>query len=147
LTAVDTNILIYAHRVESPWHLKAHAAMTLLTESGRKWGIPWPCAHEFFSVVTNSKIHRNPTPPEVALSALEAWAGAPAMLFIGESPTYMAALRTMVVNAKVSGAAIHDARIYAICLSHGVRTLWSADRDFSRFGGIDLVNPLREARF
>jgi predicted nucleic acid-binding protein len=37
---------------------------------------------------------------------------------------------------------VHDAKIVAICQQHGVEKLWSADRDFSRFQGMEIVNPL-----
>ena len=40
------------------------------------------------------------------------------------------------------GPVIHDARVVSICRQHGVKVLWSADRDFSRMSGIKLVNPL-----
>jgi len=45
-------------------------------------------------------------------------------------------------SGRISGGATHDARIYAICRLHGVRELWSAGRDFTRFKGIRVVNPL-----
>ena len=44
--------------------------------------------------------------------------------------------------ARLQGAAVHDARIAALCLYHGVRVPWSADRDFSRFPELAVVNPL-----
>ena len=35
-----------------------------------------------------------------------------------------------------------DARIAAICLSHGVTELWTVDRDFSRFPDLRVRDPL-----
>jgi predicted nucleic acid-binding protein len=32
--------------------------------------------------------------------------------------------------------------VAALCRQHGVRALWSTDRDFSRFAGLAVVNPL-----
>lgn len=46
--------------------------------------------------------------------------------------------------AEVRGAMIHDARIAAICRSQGVMELGSADRDFSRFPGVSVRNPLTD---
>lgn len=45
-------------------------------------------------------------------------------------------------SSKVIGPMIHDARIAACCLTHGVRELWTIDRDFSRFPQIQTRNPL-----
>jgi hypothetical protein len=42
----------------------------------------------------------------------------------------------------VQGGAVHDARVAALCLRHGVRTLFTADRDFSRFPTLKVKNPL-----
>ena len=58
MIAIDTNILVYATRTEYSFHKEAHRAITELSASGQRWAIPWPCAHEFLSVVTNQKIHR-----------------------------------------------------------------------------------------
>lgn len=43
---------------------------------------------------------------------------------------------------KIVGPRVHEARIAALCRQHGVRELWSADRDFKRFAGLRTVNPL-----
>jgi uncharacterized protein len=51
-------------------------------------------------------------------------------------------LREFLAKARVAGAQVHDARVAALCRQHGVRELWSADRDFGRFSGITVVNPL-----
>jgi predicted nucleic acid-binding protein len=45
-------------------------------------------------------------------------------------------------QARVVGPEVHDARVATLCLQHGVRELWSADRDFGRFPGLRTVNPL-----
>jgi predicted nucleic acid-binding protein len=52
------------------------------------------------------------------------------------------ALRTVLASGRIAGAQVHDARIVALCHEHGVRELWSADRDFNRFAGLTVVNPL-----
>jgi predicted nucleic acid-binding protein len=53
-------------------------------------------------------------------------------------------LKSVIRSDRISGGATHDARIYALCRLHGVRELWSADRDFTRFKGIRIVNPPTE---
>jgi uncharacterized protein len=50
--------------------------------------------------------------------------------------------RALLAAGRVAGAQVHDARIAALCRQHGVRELWSADRDFNRFAGVSVVNPL-----
>jgi len=64
------------------------------------------------------------------------------MALLTESPTHWTTLRAILVQGVVTGPRIHDARTMALCRQHGVRKLWSADRDFSRFAGVRVVNPI-----
>ena len=52
MIAVDTNLLVYAHREDSPWHDAALAKITEFAEGKSPWSIPWPCIHEFLAIVT-----------------------------------------------------------------------------------------------
>jgi uncharacterized protein len=51
MIAVDTNLLVYAHRAESEWFEPAFDSIKGLAESSQAWGVPWPCIHEFLSIV------------------------------------------------------------------------------------------------
>ena len=142
MIAIDTNILVYAHRSDSPHHEKASAALAACAQSRLAWCIPWPCIHEFFAVVTHLRIYSPPTPPKKALDQINAWLESPSLILLAETATHWPTLQAMLANAKTIGSAVHDARIAALCLSHGVRELWSADRDFRRFSELKVVNPL-----
>jgi len=143
MTGVDTNILVYAHRRDSEWFKPAFAAIKRLAEGVEPWAIPWPCIHEFLAVVTHRRIYQPPTPLGKALFQVDEWMHSPSLRVIGESRDHWPELSAMVSAGKIQGAQIHDARVAAICAQHGVRELWSADRDFSRMGSIRIVNPLR----
>jgi hypothetical protein len=140
--AVDTNILVYAHRTDSPFHQRARSAVESLARGSRPWAIPWPCAHEFFAVVTHPRIYKTPTPAQTAFAQLRALSVLANLAFIAESDEYLPQLEALALRAQVQGGSIHDARIAAICVSHGVAELWSADRDFSRFPQLVAKNPL-----
>jgi toxin-antitoxin system PIN domain toxin len=142
MIAVDTNILVYAHRADSPWHEAADQCIAELAESARPWAIPWPCIHEFLAVVTHPKIYRPPTPLATAIQQVECWLECPTLTLLSESGEHWAILKSILLAGNLAGPVIHDARVAAICRQHGVRILWSADRDFSRIAGIKFVNPL-----
>src|SRR5262249_28881801 len=72
----------------------------------------------------------------------DAWLELPTWRLLAEGSVYWAALRVMVSDGRVTGAQVHNVRVAALCRQHGVRELWSADRDFSRFTGFAVVNPL-----
>lgn len=140
--AVDTNILVYAHRRDADFHLVAASRMRELAEGRAGWAIPWPCLHEFFAIVTHPKIYDPPSTREQAIDQLEAWLAAPTLFLLSEPRDHWSALKPMLLAGKVIGPMVHDARIAALCAVHGVRELWSADRDFNRFGSIRVRNPL-----
>jgi toxin-antitoxin system PIN domain toxin len=142
MIAVDTNILVYAHREDSPLHEGADRRITELAESGRPWAIPWPCIHEFLAISTHPRIYQPPTPLEDAVQQVECWLESPTLVLLGEMGDYWRELRRIALAARITGPRVHDARIAAICLQHGVRLLWSADRDLSRFPDLTIENPL-----
>ena len=61
---------------------------------------------------------------------------------LGETDEHLDRLEVLLTQSGVRGGGVHDARIAAICLEHGVTELWSVDRDFQRFPGLRVVNPL-----
>jgi toxin-antitoxin system PIN domain toxin len=142
MIAVDTNILVYAHRRDSEFFQPAGNVIRRLAEGPEHWAIAWPCVHEFLGIVTNRRIFQLPTPVEDAIIQIEIWMESPSLRLIGELGTYWRNLAEILTDGKITGPKVHDARIAAICKTHGVRELWSADRDFSRMRGIKVVNPL-----
>jgi uncharacterized protein len=98
--------------------------------------------HEFFAIATHARFYKPQTPTAKALDQIEAWLASPSLVMLSESGAHWPQLRTLLQRARTSGPAVHDARIAALCLQHGVSELWSADRDFSRFVALRVVNPL-----
>jgi hypothetical protein len=140
--AVDTNVLVHAHRSESPWNGRAWEAVRSLAEGAEPWALPWPCVHEFLAVVTHPRIFAPPTPVETAASQVDALLASPTIVLLGEREDHWARLRSAVVAGRIDGPRVHDARVAVLCLSHGVRELWTADRDFQRFPSLVTRNPL-----
>jgi hypothetical protein len=140
--AVDTNVLVYAHRADSPWHEAAARAVAGLAEGRSPWALSWPCLHEFFAIVTHPRIYRPPTPVPAAVDQIEAWLESPSVALVSETGDYWASLKPLLVNGRIEGPRVHDARVAALCLHHGVDELWSADRDFGRFPDLRVRNPL-----
>lgn len=86
-----------------------------------------------------------PSPPTElarALAQVSAWLDSPTVECLHEGGGYWDRLATVLQQGKIAGPRVHDARIAALCLHHGVRELWSADRDFSRFPALTVRNPL-----
>jgi toxin-antitoxin system PIN domain toxin len=143
MIAIDTNILVYAHRRDSDFHAAAAGQVKALAEGKSAWAIPWPCLHEFFAISTHPKIYDPPSTRDQAMKQIEAWLASPTLSLLGEPTGYWDHLKALLDGGKVVGPMVHDARIVALCAAHGVRELWSADRDFGRFSAaLSVRNPL-----
>lgn len=142
MIAVDTNILVYAHREECEFHEAAAACLAALAEGAQPWGIPVSCLHEFLAVVTNPKIFNPASTVDQAFTQVDAWLASPQASVLHSGQQHVAVLSELSRKAKLKGGQYHDARIAAICIENGVSVLWTADRDFGRFKALKTVNPL-----
>jgi toxin-antitoxin system PIN domain toxin len=142
MIAVDSNLLIYAHKEGSPFHLAAVEIIDALRHQPAPWAVPWPCIHEFVSIVTHPGIYKPASTLSEAFGFVDALLASPQLQLLAEGPGYYEKLRQISVAAKLKGARVHDARIAALCLRHGASELWSADRDFSAFPQLKVRNPL-----
>lgn len=142
MIAIDTNILVYAHREDSEWHAAAYRALADLAEGKSHWAVPWPCIHEFLAIATHPRIFSPPSSLAAAIGQVNAWLASPTIVLLAESPSHWETLSESLNAGRVTGRHVHDARIAALCLQHGVRELWTADRDFGRFPALVTRNPL-----
>ena len=142
MIAIDSNILVYSVREDSPWHRAALTCIRSLAEGAAAWTIPWPCVHEFLAVVTHPRIYKPPTALNDAVLQVEYWMESPSLLLIGEGPGYWERLKILAIEGRCAGPLVHDAHVAALCRAHGVTECWTADRDYSRFQGIRTRNPL-----
>lgn len=142
MIALDTNILVYAHRAELPDHARAMSLLRRLATGGEPWALPWPCIYEFLRVITHPRVFDPPTSLDAALEEVEMLLRSPSVVTLGEGPSHARYLRRMVHGGRAAGNVVHDAHIAALALEHGAREVWTADRDFARFPGIEIRNPL-----
>ena len=142
MIALDTNLLVYAHREDSEFHAAAKEQVDSLRHQSAPWAVPWPCVHEFISIVTHPGIYKPASTLAEAIGFLDTLFASPQLHLLSESTGYFEKLREVATAARLKGPRIHDARIAALCLHHGVSELRSADRDFSTFPQIKVRNPL-----
>jgi toxin-antitoxin system PIN domain toxin len=142
LFAVDTNILVYAHRREASEHVAAAQVVKALAEGTQSWAVPWPCVYEFFSGVTNPRIWKqSASTPKSAWAQIDAWLSSPSVRLLGETPDFSPLLARFLTLPRVRGAVVHDARVAALCVAHGVGALLTRDRDFTLFSDLRTRNP------
>jgi len=138
--AVDTNILVYAHRQELPRHKHALQWLRRLAEGKSPWGLPVFCMGEFLRVVTHPRVFHPPSTIDQALAALDGVLGSPTLRVLSPGVRYPQLLREAVRAADARGNLVFDAQIEAVCVEHGADSLLTLDRDFSRFPAIRIVD-------
>lgn len=142
MIAIDSNILVYAMREDSPHHARANLLVRELAQGELPWAIPAHCLVEFTGIITHPRLYKPPTPLDDALEQIRYWRACPSLRVLSENPLFWHYFSLIAKAANVRGPEIHDVRIAALCLANGVTELWSADRDFKAFPELTVRNPL-----
>jgi toxin-antitoxin system PIN domain toxin len=133
MIAVDTNVLIYAHRSETERHARALERLKTLAEADAPWGLPVFCIAEFVRVVTHLRVFTPPSELRIALDFVDRLVESPSVRLLLAGETYASRFRSVCESAEVRGNLAFDAQIVAACIEHGVHEIVTADRDFARF--------------
>ena len=139
MIAVDTNVLVHAHREDSPKHGSARARVVALAESPARWAIPVFCIGEFVRVITHPRLFHSPHTAEEACEALARLLASPSVTVLSPGAEYPALLAEAIREANAVGNLVFDAQIVALCREGGVSRLLTEDRDFRRFNGPVVV--------
>jgi len=141
MRALDTNVLVQAEAVGSPFHSVARTLLVQLAEGPAPWAIPWPCVYEFLRVMTHPRVFYPPMPGAAAMRDLRRILVSPSLVLLGETTRHADVMATVVEASGATGNLVHDAHIAALCIEHGVSELITGDRDFARFPQIRTFNP------
>ena len=133
MKALDTNVLIHAHRKEMAKHVEANLLLHNLAEGTKPWGLPVFCLGEFLRVVTHPRVFAPPTTIRNALAALDELLQSPAVSLLLPGNRYWSCLHDVISQGQASGNVVFDAQIVAVCLEHGIDFLISEDRGLKRF--------------
>lgn len=137
---VDTNVLVYASNLDDPLHENAEALVRRLAAGPEIVYLFWPVLLGYLRIVTHPGILTVPLPPAAAISNVEALLDRPHVRAPGELDGFWLLFRS-TAGDRVRGNDVPDAHVAALMRQHGVRVIYSRDRDFRRFDGIDVRNP------
>ncbi|MFQ5738919.1 MAG: TA system VapC family ribonuclease toxin [Acidobacteriota bacterium] len=133
MIAVDTNILVYAHREEMSKHGAARDRLTRLAEGAERWCIPVFCMGEFLRILTHPRLFDPPYSSQEGLEAVERVLASPSLVILNPGPDHVRLLVEAILESDATGNLVFDAQIVALCREAGVRSLLTEDRDFDRF--------------
>lgn len=142
MIAIDTNVLVYAHRAATPEHRSARRAMEHAAASERGWGIPMPCLAEFWAVVTHPSATGRPSTPAEASAFLRELADAGGAAIWLYKPGFGQRATLIAEQMEVRGARVFDLQIAIIAAEAGASEIWSHDKNFIVLPGLKLVDPI-----
>jgi len=142
MIALDTNVLVYAHREGAPKHERTRGAVLAALRDSRGWGICLPTVSEFWSIVTHPKMPGGPSTPSVVAHFFhylltegrgEIWT---------PGPGFGQRLMRWSSSLKVRGKRIFDLQIAVLALEHGAQEIWTHDHHFVSAPGLKVRDPL-----
>jgi predicted nucleic acid-binding protein len=142
MIAIDTNLLVYAHREGSPEHEQAYAAVLEALADPGGWGICLPSVAEFWRTVTSPAISGGPSSSAVVTHFFHY------LLIEGHGyiwtpgPGFGERLMRWAASLKVKGRRIFDLQIAVIAYEHGAREIWTHDRNFVSVPAVKVYDPL-----
>ena len=139
MIAVDTNVLVAAHRLDAARHQQALGWVRSLAEGREPWAIPAFCLGEFARVVTHRRVFDPPSTIAQAIDAVDALLESPSVRILMPTTGHWSLLRASIAAGEATGNLVFDAQIAALCREHGIERLLSEDRDFRRFPALTLV--------
>jgi toxin-antitoxin system PIN domain toxin len=140
---VDTNLLIYAYVPSLEQHAAAKRWLEETLTADESVGLAWVSVLGFVRVVTSPRIFRVPLLLDRAVAVVDEWFQQQSVEVVLPTPRHWSTLREMVTVGQAGGNLATDAHLAALAIEHGA-TLYTTDRDFSRFPGVRVVNPLVE---
>ena len=142
MIAIDTNLLVYAHRRRTPQHQRARKALDAVAAGAVGWGVAAAVLPEFWSVVTHPAAEGRPSTPAQATAFVRALTDAGAHVWL-PGPGFGQRLLQVAADMDVSGPRIFDLQIALTAFEGGATELWTHDAAFISVPGLRVVDPLR----
>jgi len=138
---LDANILLYAYDRSSVHHEPCRAWLELAFNDDEQVALPWQTLLAFVRLSTNPRAVHQPISGGAACEVVSGWLAYPNVTVPNPAEQFWERFRAQATEALVKGALVTDAALAALALEHGA-VLCTTDRDFRRFRGLRVENPL-----
>jgi toxin-antitoxin system PIN domain toxin len=138
---IDANVLLYASDESSPVHAKARAFVERLADGPEIAYLFWPTVMAYLRIATHPAVFARPLTIVEAIGNVEQLLVRPHVRTTGEQERYWERFREVAEDAVPAGNLVPDAHLVALMLENGVRAIWTRDRDYRRFGRIEVRDP------
>lgn len=138
---LDLNLLIYAYNTGAPEHDRVRPWFEDTLSGPEVIGLDWAIIHGFLRLMTKGRHLTKPFTPDEATAIINRWFDSGAVELLAPGPRYWPTLQQLLISGNIRGAMVSDAHIAAVAFEHDA-TLCTTDRDFHRFPGLRIINPL-----
>jgi toxin-antitoxin system PIN domain toxin len=138
---IDANLIIYAHHTAAQHHQRSKQWLEEVFASGDSVAFSWTTLLAFVRITTSPKLFTIPLTSEEASAVVSGWLNHPAVFILQPTERHWPILSRLLADGQARGPLVMDAHLAALAIEHGA-TLCTTDRDFTRFKGLRLLNPL-----
>lgn len=140
---IDANLLIHAYQTNSPHHERARPWLERVLSGDEPVLISLTTLLAFMRIMTDRNLHGQPMDVPTAHRHVSAWLARPNVSVAEPTPAHWPTLLSVATESQARGPILMDAHLAALAVEHGA-TVCTADRDFRRFKGVRVVDPLAE---
>lgn len=141
MTTVDTNVLVHAANADSPRQQASESLLQRLVAGPDLLTLFWPALLGFVRIATHPRVFPNPLSLDTALDAVERLVTPAHVRVLGESDGFFRRFRDVATQVRATGNLVPDAQLVALMRQHGIREIWTGDRDFRKFDWIVVRDP------
>jgi hypothetical protein len=138
---VDANLLLYAYDPRAGRHESSRAWFESVLSGSEFVRFAWVSLWAFARISTNPRVFERPLSALEAAAAVSSWLDQPVAGILEPGERHLEIFSRLLVEGQAAGPLVMDAALAAMAIEHGA-TLYTTDRDFARFPGLDWVNPL-----
>ena len=139
---IDANVLIYAYNPSAERHAAAKRWLEQVMAGSMAVRMAWVTLLAFVRIMTSAQVFRRPLTPAEVVAIVDEWLEQPVVSVLEPGDRHWSILRRLLVDQQAAGPLSTDAFLAALAIEHGA-TLHTTDRDFSRFPGVAVVDPLQ----
>ena len=139
---IDANILLYAYQQRATQHERCRKWLEQCLNGREQIALAWISVLAFLRISTSARVFERPLLIHDAIGIVDSWFDRPQVVVLHHGDQYWRLLQNQLITGQVSGPLVMDADLAALATEHGA-VLATADRDFARFEGLQLLDPTR----
>jgi toxin-antitoxin system PIN domain toxin len=138
---LDVNVLLYAYDARTEEHVRAKQWLEDAFAERQPLRFAWVTILAFLRISTNPRSQVNPLSVSEAVASVNEWLAYPSVAILNPGERHWSILTKLMADAQARGPLVTDAHLAALAIEYGTQVC-TANRDFARFPGLRLINPL-----